>query len=52
MADIVRKVAYFAMDVPNRPGEAARVLANSIGTHPIFSSTGRQSFCRIPSCRG
>ena len=26
MADIVRKVAYFAMDVPNRPGEAARVL--------------------------
>lgn len=26
MADVVRKVAYFAMDVPNRPGEAARVL--------------------------
>ena len=26
MADIVRKVAYFAMDVPNRPGEASRVL--------------------------
>lgn len=26
MADIVRKVAYFAMDVPNRPGEGARVL--------------------------
>jgi len=26
MADIVRKVAYFAMDVPNRPGEAAGVL--------------------------
>lgn len=26
MADMVRKVAYFAMDVPNRPGEAARVL--------------------------
>jgi hypothetical protein len=26
MAHIVRKVAYFAMDVPNRPGEAARVL--------------------------
>jgi len=27
MEDIVRKVAYFAMDVPNRPGEAARVLS-------------------------
>ncbi|MCL4476431.1 MAG: ACT domain-containing protein, partial [Nitrospirae bacterium] len=26
MADIVRKVAYFSMDVPNRPGEGARVL--------------------------
>ncbi len=26
MTDIVRKVAYFAMDVPNRPGEGARVL--------------------------
>ncbi len=26
MADIVKKVAYFAMDVPNRPGEGARVL--------------------------
>ena len=26
MVDIVRKVAYFAMDVPNRPGEGARVL--------------------------
>ena len=26
MANIVKKVAYFAMDVPNRPGEAARVL--------------------------
>ncbi|HYA86471.1 MAG TPA: hypothetical protein VEI57_05330 [Nitrospirota bacterium] len=26
MADIVRKVAYFAMDVPNKPGEGARVL--------------------------
>jgi len=26
MADIVKKVVYFAMDVPNRPGEAARVL--------------------------
>ncbi len=26
MADIVRKVAYFAIDVPNRPGEGARVL--------------------------
>jgi hypothetical protein len=28
MADIVRKVGYFAMDVPNRPGEGARVLGN------------------------
>lgn len=27
MADTVRKVAYFAMDVPNRPGEGARVLS-------------------------
>jgi len=26
MTDIVRKVAYFAMDVPNKPGEGARVL--------------------------
>jgi hypothetical protein len=26
MIDIVRKVAYFAMEVPNRPGEGARVL--------------------------
>jgi len=26
MADIVRKVAYFAMDVSNKPGEGARVL--------------------------
>jgi hypothetical protein len=26
MADIVKKVAYFAMDVPNKPGEGARVL--------------------------
>jgi hypothetical protein len=26
MVDIVRKVAYFAMEVPNRPGEGARVL--------------------------
>ncbi len=28
MVDIIRKVAYFAMDVPNRPGEGARVLGN------------------------
>jgi hypothetical protein len=26
MADIIRKVAYFAMDVPNKPGEGAQVL--------------------------
>ena len=26
MTDIVRKVAYFTMDVPNKPGEGARVL--------------------------
>ena len=26
MAIIVRKVGYFAMDIPNRPGEGARVL--------------------------
>jgi len=26
MADIIRKVAYFAMDVPNKPGEGASVL--------------------------
>jgi hypothetical protein len=26
MADIVRKVAYFAMEVSNKPGEGARVL--------------------------
>ncbi len=26
MADVVKKVAYFAMDVPNKPGEGARVL--------------------------
>jgi hypothetical protein len=27
MADTIRKVAYFAMEVPNKPGEAACVLA-------------------------
>ena len=27
MADAVRKVGYFAMEVPNKPGEGARVLA-------------------------
>ncbi len=26
MADTVRKVTYFAMDVPNKPGEGARIL--------------------------
>ena len=26
MADIIRRVAYFAMDVPDRPGEGARLL--------------------------
>lgn len=26
MADIIRKVAYFAMDVPDKPGEGARIL--------------------------
>jgi hypothetical protein len=26
MADTIRKVAYFAMEVPNKPGEAACVL--------------------------
>jgi len=26
MVDTFRKVAYFAMDVPNKPGEGARVL--------------------------
>ena len=26
MMDTIRKVAYFAMDVPNKPGEGARVL--------------------------
>jgi hypothetical protein len=26
MANIVKKVAYFAMDVPNKPGEGSRVL--------------------------
>jgi hypothetical protein len=26
MADVIRKVTYFAMDVPNKPGEGARVL--------------------------
>jgi hypothetical protein len=26
MADVVRKVAYFTMDVPNRHGEAAKVV--------------------------
>ena len=27
MADIIRKVAYFAMEVPNKPGAAACMLA-------------------------
>jgi len=26
MADVIRKVSYFAMDVADKPGEAARVL--------------------------
>jgi hypothetical protein len=26
IADIIMKVAYFAIDVPNRPGEGARLL--------------------------
>jgi hypothetical protein len=26
MSDIIRKVAYFATDVPNKPGEGARLL--------------------------
>ena len=26
MAETIRKVAYFVMDVPNKPGEGARVL--------------------------
>lgn len=26
MVDIVRKVAYFALEIPNKPGEGARVL--------------------------
>ena len=26
MAEEIRKVAYFAMDVPDKPGEGARVL--------------------------
>ena len=26
MANVVKKVAYFAMDIPNKPGEGARVL--------------------------
>jgi hypothetical protein len=26
MADIVKKVAYFAMEVPNKPGEGSRIL--------------------------
>jgi hypothetical protein len=31
MAKIVKKVAYFAMDVPNKPGEGARVLGALAG---------------------
>ena len=31
MADIVRKVAYFALDVPNKPGEGARILGALAG---------------------
>ena len=26
MANVVKKVTYFAMDIPNKPGEGARVL--------------------------
>ena len=28
MADKVRKVAYFAVDVPNKPGEGARIVGS------------------------
>ena len=31
MADIIKKVAYFAMDIPNKPGEGARVLEKLAG---------------------
>jgi hypothetical protein len=31
MADVVKKVAYFAMDVPNKPGEGACVLGALAG---------------------
>jgi hypothetical protein len=31
MADVVRKVAYFALDVPNKPGEGARILGALAG---------------------
>ncbi len=32
MMDYVRKVAYFALEVPNRPGEGARVLGTLADT--------------------
>jgi hypothetical protein len=31
MADIIKKVAYFAMDIPNKPGEGVRVLETLAG---------------------
>ena len=40
MVDIARKVAYFAMDVSNKPGEGARVLgalADAGGSRLAFS---------------
>lgn len=41
MTDLVRKVAYFAMDVSNKPGEGARVLrALSDGGVNLLAFTG------------
>ena len=30
MKDVVKKVTYFAMDIPNKPGEGARILGTLV----------------------
>ncbi len=42
MADIVRRVDYFAVSVPNKPGEAARILTAL--EHAGVSLTGFSGF--------
>ncbi|MFH1242557.1 MAG: hypothetical protein V1689_09360 [Pseudomonadota bacterium] len=52
MMDAIKKVVYFAMDVANKPGEAARVLqALSEAGVSLFAFSGfprGRRACRLP----